>query len=60
MRAVAARRGAALVAVSADEAFARAVAGEAPYPVSLDEITTNVRTFEAITRSALSGKLERV
>jgi predicted dehydrogenase len=42
------------------EAFARAVAGQAPYPVSLDEIATNVRTFEAITRSALSGKLERI
>ena len=42
------------------EAFARAAAGHAPYPVGLDEIATNVRTFEAITRSALSGKLERV
>jgi predicted dehydrogenase len=42
------------------EAFACAAAGEAPYPISLDEMTTNVRTFEAITRSALSGKLERV
>jgi predicted dehydrogenase len=42
------------------EAFARAVAGEAPYPVSLAEIEANVRTFEAITRSARSGKLERV
>ena len=34
--------------------------GEAPYPVSLEEIAANVCTFEAITRSALSGKLERV
>jgi predicted dehydrogenase len=42
------------------EAFARAAAGEAPYPVSLDEIATNVRTFEAITRSALSGRIESV
>jgi predicted dehydrogenase len=42
------------------EAFGRAAAGGAPYPVSLAEIDTNVRTFEAITRSALSGKLERV
>jgi predicted dehydrogenase len=42
------------------EAFGRAVAGEAPYHVSLDEIAANVRTFEAITRSAQSGKLERV
>ena len=42
------------------EAFGRAVAGEAPYPVSLAEIDANVRTFEAIARSAQSGKLERV
>ena len=42
------------------EAFGRAVAGQAPYPVSLAEIDANVRTFEAITRSAQSGKLERV
>jgi len=42
------------------EAFARAAAGEAPYPVSIAEIDANVRTFEAITRSAQSGKLERV
>jgi len=42
------------------EAFGRAAAGEAPYPVSMAEIAANVRTFEAITRSALSGKLERI
>ena len=42
------------------EAFGRAVAGEAPYPVSLAEIDANVRTFEAITRSAQSGKLQRI
>lgn len=42
------------------EAFGRAVAGEGTYPVSLDEISHNVRTFEAITRSAHSGTLERV
>jgi predicted dehydrogenase len=42
------------------EAFGRAVAGEATYPVSLAEIDANVRTFEAITRSAQSGKLERI
>ena len=42
------------------EAFGRAVAGEAPYPVGLDEIAANVRTFEAITRSALSGRIESV
>ena len=42
------------------EAFGRAAAGEAPYPVSIAEIDANVRTFEAITRSVESGKLERV
>jgi predicted dehydrogenase len=42
------------------EAFGRAAAGEAPYPVSIAEIAVNVRTFEAITRSAQSGKLERI
>jgi predicted dehydrogenase len=42
------------------EAFGRAAAGEAPYPVSIAEIDANVRTFEAIKRSAQSGKLERV
>jgi predicted dehydrogenase len=42
------------------EAFGRAVAGEAPYPVSLAEIDANVRAFEAITRSAQSGQLERI
>lgn len=42
------------------EAFGRAVAGGAAYPVSLEEIAINVRTFEAITRSALSGRIERV
>ena len=42
------------------ETFGRAVAWEAPYPVSLAEIEANVRTFEAITRSAQSGKLERI
>ena len=42
------------------EAFGRAVAGETPYPIGLEEIATNVCTFEAITRSAASGKLEAV
>ncbi len=42
------------------EAFARAVAGEAEYPVTLDEMTYNVRTFEAITRSAASGRIETI
>jgi predicted dehydrogenase len=42
------------------ESFARAAAGLAPYPIGLDEIASNVRTFEAITRSVATGKLERV
>jgi predicted dehydrogenase len=42
------------------EAFARAVAGGADYPVTLDEMTYNVRTFEAITRSAASGRIEKI
>jgi predicted dehydrogenase len=42
------------------ESFARALAGEAPYPVSLDEMLANVRAFEAITRSAVSGRIEAV
>jgi len=42
------------------ESFGRAAAGGAPYPVGLEEIVANVRTFEAITRSVLSGRIERV
>jgi predicted dehydrogenase len=42
------------------EAFARAVAGTEPYPVTLDEIRANVRAFEAITRSVASGAIEPV
>ncbi|GAB6987764.1 hypothetical protein JCM10369A_42900 [Nocardioides pyridinolyticus] len=42
------------------EAFARAVAGEAGYPVSYDEMLANVDTFEAITRSARTGLVEPV
>jgi predicted dehydrogenase len=40
------------------EAFAAAIAGTKPYPVSLAEMSANVRTFEAITRSASSGVIE--
>jgi predicted dehydrogenase len=42
------------------EHFARAVAGEAVYPVTLEDMLANVETFEAITRSAASGQLEKV
>ncbi len=42
------------------EAFARAAAGGEPYPVTEQEMTANVAAFDAITRSALSGRLETV
>jgi predicted dehydrogenase len=42
------------------EAFARAAAGEAVYPVPYEEMLHNVDAFEAITRSAQSGLVERV
>jgi predicted dehydrogenase len=40
------------------EAFATAIEGRAPYPVTLAEMAANVRSFEAITRSAASGRIE--
>lgn len=40
------------------EAFGRAALGEAPYPVTLDEMLLNVRSFEAIQRSVKSGAIE--
>lgn len=42
------------------DAFARAVRGEADYPVPLEEMVANAHTFEAITRSAISGRVEDV
>ena len=42
------------------EQFARAVAGRGEYPVTVEEIRSNVRAFEAITRSAASGAVENV
>ncbi len=42
------------------EAFAKAVAGGEDYPVTLDEMSYNVRTFEAIIRSAGSGRIEAI
>ena len=42
------------------EEFARAVAGKTTYPVTLEEMMANVQTFEAITKSARSGLIERV
>jgi predicted dehydrogenase len=40
------------------EAFGRAALGQAPYPVTLDEMLANVRSFEAIQRSAKNGTIE--
>lgn len=42
------------------ETFARAVAGEIEYPVPMEEMVVNARTFEAIVRSALNGSMESV
>jgi predicted dehydrogenase len=42
------------------EAFGRAALGQAPYPVALDEMLANVRSFEAIQRSVKSGAIEMV
>jgi predicted dehydrogenase len=42
------------------EAFGRAALGEKPYPVMLDEMLQNVRSFEAIQRSVKSGKIESI
>lgn len=42
------------------ESFARAVYEGTEYPVPLDEMVANARTFEAITRSAISGRIEDV
>jgi predicted dehydrogenase len=42
------------------EAFGRAAQGETPYPVMLDEMLANVRSFEAIHRSVRSGTVETI
>jgi predicted dehydrogenase len=42
------------------EQFARAALGQGSYPVSLEEMLANVHKFEAITRSAASGRIESV
>jgi predicted dehydrogenase len=42
------------------ERFADAVEGVGEYPVTRAEIRNNVQAFEAITRSALSGTVERI
>ena len=42
------------------ESFARAAMGLAPYPVDHAQLSATVRAFEAITRSAASGRIEPV
>jgi predicted dehydrogenase len=42
------------------EAFGRAVLGQAPYPVTPDEMLANVRSFEAIPRSIKGGGIEKI
>jgi predicted dehydrogenase len=42
------------------EAFGRAAAGQAPYPVTPEEMLANVRSFEAIQRSVESGAIEMI
>jgi len=40
------------------ESFGWAALGKGTYPVTHDEMLSNVRTFEAIQRSAKSGSVE--
>jgi predicted dehydrogenase len=42
------------------EAFGRAALGRESYPVALDEMLANVRSFEAIQRSVKSGAIETI
>src|SRR4051794_5942061 len=42
------------------EAFARAALGQVPYPVTLEQMLLNVRSFEAIQRSVKSGGVEKI
>jgi predicted dehydrogenase len=42
------------------EAFGRAALAKAPYPVTLEEMLANVRSFEAIQRSVKSGAIEAI
>jgi predicted dehydrogenase len=42
------------------EAFGRAASGHAAYPVTKDEMLSNVRSFEAIQRSIKSGTIEKI
>ncbi|MCA6106207.1 Gfo/Idh/MocA family protein [Bradyrhizobium cenepequi] len=42
------------------EAFGRAIRGDGAYPVTHDEMRFDVRVFEAVQRSVLTGQLETV
>jgi predicted dehydrogenase len=42
------------------ETFGRAALGQASYPVTLDEMLANVRSFEAIHRAVKSGTIETI
>jgi predicted dehydrogenase len=42
------------------EALGRAALSRAPYPVALEEMLANVRSFEAIQRSVKSGAIETI
>jgi predicted dehydrogenase len=42
------------------EAFGRGALDKRSYPVTYDEMLSNVRTFEAIQRSATSGRIEPI
>ena len=41
------------------DAFADAVAGQTPYPISMDEMVHTIAAFDAIVRSIASGRSER-
>jgi len=42
------------------EAFGRAALGQGSYPVTAEEMLSNVRSFEAIQRSVKSGGIETI
>jgi predicted dehydrogenase len=42
------------------EAFGRAALGQTPYPIATEEMLANVRAFEAIQRSVISGAIEAI
>ena len=42
------------------EAFAMAIRGEAPYPVTQEQIVHGVAVFEAVVKSAQSGQPVKV